>query len=117
MSYGTCKLCGCTDTTPCFHPDHGNCWWITDDHEICSHCYHTDIKNDPATQRPHTNNLFNPDDPQREVECARCGDVHKWSDRLEVQEGIWTVYRCPVCSDESYINCESLQEGGETDAR
>jgi hypothetical protein len=48
------------------------------------------------------------DNPQREVECARCGDVHKWSDRLEVQEDIWTVYRCPVCGDESYTNCRTI---------
>lgn len=44
------------------------------------------------------------DNTERNVECARCGDIHKWSDRLEVTEGIWTVYRCPVCGDESYIN-------------
>lgn len=51
MSYGTCKHCGCTDNTACNHPDYGPCWWIDREHEICSHCYIQEIKNDPATER------------------------------------------------------------------
>ena len=32
----TCRICGCTETTACFHPKHGNCWWVEKD--LCSHC-------------------------------------------------------------------------------
>lgn len=31
-----CRVCGCTDTTACLHPEHGPCWWVEDD--LCSHC-------------------------------------------------------------------------------
>lgn len=24
---GVCRICGCTENDPCFHPDHGTCWW------------------------------------------------------------------------------------------
>lgn len=51
MSYGTCKHCGCTDNTACNHPEHGPCWWIDREHEICSHCYIQEINDDPATER------------------------------------------------------------------
>ncbi len=29
-----CRICGCTDDTPC----EGGCWWDEDHNEICSHC-------------------------------------------------------------------------------
>lgn len=32
----TCKHCGCHDYDACYHPDLGNCWWISEDE--CSHC-------------------------------------------------------------------------------
>lgn len=50
MSYGTCKICGCTDTNACVHPDFGACFWLDDAHELCSHC--VELPNDPAVERP-----------------------------------------------------------------
>lgn len=32
----TCRECGCSDTDACYHPDHGNCYWVEQD--LCSHC-------------------------------------------------------------------------------
>ncbi len=37
---GVCRVCGCTDTTPCYTHQHGYCWWIDDRHTLCSHCYY-----------------------------------------------------------------------------
>ncbi|KAF0200606.1 MAG: hypothetical protein FD170_3355 [Bacteroidetes bacterium] len=37
--------------TPCIHPDHGACWWVDDEHELCSHCSIEEIATDPATER------------------------------------------------------------------
>ena len=50
MPYGVCKVCGCTDNDPCHNPAHGNCWWVDDSHELCSHCADKTIADDPATQ-------------------------------------------------------------------
>lgn len=50
MAYGVCKVCGCTDKDPCYHPEHGMCWWIDDTHELCSHCADSAIADDPCTQ-------------------------------------------------------------------
>lgn len=114
MSYGTCKNCGCTDDNACMHPDHGPCYWIDEEHEMCSHCYVEEIANDPATERAQPDffsdlyNIVFPDPPDKTVECCRCGDIHQWSERLRVPEGCWEVYRCPICADESYFTCESL---------
>lgn len=47
--YGVCKICGCTENDPCYHPDWGDCWWVDDSHELCSHCANGDIYDDPAT--------------------------------------------------------------------
>ena len=43
---GVCRVCGCTDMNPCYHPDHGNCWWVDDEHTLCSHC--ADLCDDPS---------------------------------------------------------------------
>lgn len=32
----TCRHCGCHEFDACYHPDFGNCFWVTDDE--CSHC-------------------------------------------------------------------------------
>ena len=32
----SCKICGCTETDPCYHPELGLCWWVAND--LCSHC-------------------------------------------------------------------------------
>lgn len=50
MPYGVCKICGCTDNDPCHNSEHGNCWWVDDTHELCSHCADEEIANDPTTQ-------------------------------------------------------------------
>ena len=60
MPYGVCKVCGCTDTDPCYHPDHGNCWWVDDTHELCSHCADKVIADDPATQHCINSKGFDP---------------------------------------------------------
>jgi hypothetical protein len=44
------------------------------------------------------------DDPNREVECCKCGSVHKWSDRITKKGLIFVSYLCPSCGDESYYN-------------
>jgi hypothetical protein len=33
-SYGTCRLCGCTDESAC----EGGCWWVDLGHTLCSSC-------------------------------------------------------------------------------
>lgn len=45
--YGVCKVCGCTEKDPCYHPEYGFCWWANDNHDLCSHC--AEIGKDPAT--------------------------------------------------------------------
>jgi hypothetical protein len=32
--YGFCKVCGCTDFDPC----EKNCYWVDDEHDLCSNC-------------------------------------------------------------------------------
>jgi|GEM_PF-1853820 len=31
-----CRVCGCTETNACVHPEAGPCWWVEAD--LCSHC-------------------------------------------------------------------------------
>ena len=52
MPYGICKICGCTNSRACYHPEHGFCWWVDDTHELCSHCADKKIADDPRTERP-----------------------------------------------------------------
>jgi hypothetical protein len=60
MAYGTCKICGCTDVTACYHPDFGPCWWVDASHEICSHC--VELKDDPKVQRKRNESMkFSPE--------------------------------------------------------
>ena len=47
-----CCECGCTDYNPCYHPEHGACFWLDDEHTLCSHCGIEEIKNDSATEHP-----------------------------------------------------------------
>lgn len=56
--YGTCKICGCTDDDACVHPDFGECFWLDDNHEVCSHCI--ELPGDPAVERPNDKNLPTP---------------------------------------------------------
>ena len=77
MPYGVCKICGCTDNDPCFHPEHGTCWWADDSHELCSHCADEKIYNDPATKH-----CINSTDPHLQIlsavlVCKNCTHWHK----------------------------------------
>ena len=50
---GVCRVCGCTDTNPCYHPEHGYCYWVEPD--LCSHCASIEhlglgIYDDPKTE-------------------------------------------------------------------
>lgn len=50
---GICRVCGCTHHNPCYHPDHGYCFWVEPD--LCSHCASKQeggfgIKDDPKTK-------------------------------------------------------------------
>ena len=60
MPYGICKVCGCTDDNPCYHPEHGFCWWVDDTHELCSHCADKSIAEDPDTQHCINGNGIDP---------------------------------------------------------
>jgi hypothetical protein len=46
---GKCKLCGCTESTPCVHPEFGNCFWLNQEKDLCSHC--VELKDDPNVTR------------------------------------------------------------------
>lgn len=50
---GVCRVCGCTDINPCYHPEHGYCYWVEPD--LCSHCASIEqgglgIYDDPKTE-------------------------------------------------------------------
>ena len=47
---GVCRVCGCTFSNPCYHPEHGFCWWADDTHTICSHCADPEIAEDERTE-------------------------------------------------------------------
>lgn len=64
---GVCEICGCTDSDPCFNPYFGYCWWIDEEHSLCSHCDIYVIQQDPHTRHcinsdPY--NGYNPDYPE-----------------------------------------------------
>jgi hypothetical protein len=48
---GICKICGCTDTNACVHPELGPCWWLTPDKDLCSHC--VELSDDPDVVKLH----------------------------------------------------------------
>lgn len=50
---GVCRVCGCTQNNPCYHPHHSYCHWVEPD--LCSHCASKQeggfgIKDDPRTE-------------------------------------------------------------------
>ncbi len=47
---GKCNKCGCTHDNPCHHPEHGCCWWVNDENDLCSHCAIDEISTDPTTE-------------------------------------------------------------------
>ena len=32
-----CHLCGCSETSACWHDNYGACWWADTDEPTCSH--------------------------------------------------------------------------------
>lgn len=36
--YGICRVCECTWDHAC-SDNRGSCWWINQDHNLCSHCF------------------------------------------------------------------------------
>lgn len=53
---GVCRICGCTENNPCYHPEYGFCSWIDEEETLCSHCAHLEtddgeycLVNDPQT--------------------------------------------------------------------
>ena len=53
---GVCRVCGCTEDNPCYHPEHGYCYWVDEERTLCSHCAELcddpseNICNDPLTE-------------------------------------------------------------------
>lgn len=47
---GICRVCGCTEHDPCFHPNYGTCWWVDEEQTLCSHCADKEIVNDLLTE-------------------------------------------------------------------
>ncbi len=46
---GVCRVCGCSERNPCYHPEIGNCFW--EEPSLCSHCAEElGIKDDPLTE-------------------------------------------------------------------
>ena len=35
-----CQICGCTFENPCYTHENGYCYWVDDEHSLCSHCYY-----------------------------------------------------------------------------
>lgn len=46
---GVCQICGCTENNACSHPDYGNCWWVDDNEDLCSHCADESYENGIAS--------------------------------------------------------------------
>lgn len=109
MAYGVCKVCGCTDKDPCFNPRHGNCWWVDETHELCSHCSDPEIAEDPETVH-----CINSSDPYKQLlaerlVCRFCKYWHKANDSPDVEDenaygncdiNEWEYYGSnPMCVD------------------
>ncbi len=47
---GVCEICGCTEKDPCFSPGWGYCFWVDEEHSLCSHCDIPAIQQDPETR-------------------------------------------------------------------
>lgn len=107
MPYGTCKICGCTDHDPCYNPLHGNCYWVDDTHELCSHCADPDIANDVFTI--HCINSTEPyyDSVAETLICAHCKHWHNEYEEVEDENSYgpcdineWGCYGSdPMCAD------------------
>lgn len=110
MPYGICEVCGCTDNDPCSNPEHGNCWWVDETHELCSHCADPKIYNDPATSHCiNSTNHYNQSLAEVLV-CKNCKHWHKDKDSSGVDDdaawGECDIIECggwygsdPICTD------------------
>lgn len=65
---GVCKICGCTDRNACYTDEHGACWWMDEQHTICSHCYYGWNKENLKNK--------NADDEQIEIKEAKYNELH-----------------------------------------
>ncbi len=65
---GVCRVCGCTETSPCFNPKYGYCWWADDTHTLCSHCADKKIMEDQETKHNINGTVEVPED----AECCSC---------------------------------------------
>ena len=99
MPYGVCKKCGCTDTDPCYNPEHGNCWWVDDTHELCSHCADPKIANDPNTRHCVNSNDKYFQSVAEILICKNCKHWHKAEDSLDVKD------------EDAYGNCDINEWG------
>ena len=112
MARGFCKICGCTDNDPCFNPQHGNCWWADDTHELCSHCADPEIANDPETRHCiNTTDTCN----QSVAEFLVCKNCKHWKqiNKIDLADdsetyGICKVYQF-LCQDHDAI-CSDFEE-------
>ena len=72
MESGICRVCGCTEHSPCYHPTYGYCWWADESHTICSHCAEKIIAEDPETK--HDINRQRREGIPEDAECYMCGN-------------------------------------------
>ena len=107
MPYGVCRVCGCTDNDPCYNPLHGNCWWVDETHELCSHCANPEFYNDPQTLHCiNSTNTYNRSVAEVLV-CANCKSWHKTDDEVSDENGYGSCgineYGCfgsdSICAD------------------
>lgn len=107
MPYGVCKICGCTDNDPCYHPDYGNCWWVDDTHELCSHCADPEIAEDPATVHCINSSDAQLQSLEEQLVCCHCKYWWKKEASLVDEKGYgdcdineWGSYGSdPACGD------------------
>lgn len=99
---GVCRICGCTEDHACTNPEHGNCWWVDDSHELCSHCAIAMIASDPRTRHP----KYMSDEKNEDAECCTC----IWF--CETDEGEMCGHPCHI---EDTICCNSACADYETE--
>lgn len=107
MPYGVCKICGCTENDPCYHPDYGTCWWVDDTHELCSHCADPEIAEDPATVHCINSSDAQLQSLEEQLVCCHCKYWWKKGACLADEKGYgvcdineWGCYGSdPACGD------------------
>lgn len=109
MPYGVCRICGCTDNDPCYNPTHGNCWWVDETHELCSHCADEKIANDKTTTHCINSNDKYINSVAEVLVCKNCRRWEKDKDSADVMDDAafggcdhieWGCYGSdPICVD------------------